>query len=93
VVRLARRLRVDEVRAGVTVPIRCSAACTVAANLVARGKALGTGRAHLGDAGSTFLFVRIPAKKLKKVKRSKATLRLTVAETGARVSRSLELRR
>jgi hypothetical protein len=92
VLRIKRRLRVGELRTGLAIPVRCSAACVVAGELVATDartarrlklRALGRGVARVDEAGMTFVFVRLSARTLARVRRAKAstaTLRLTAAD-------------
>jgi hypothetical protein len=65
-----RSLRYDEVRSGVIVRVRCSAACRVAGELTrGRRTVLGRGAAALDGPGMTFLVVRIPARTLRAIAR------------------------
>jgi hypothetical protein len=56
---LARRYHAAELRSGLAVPVRCSAACALAGTLRARKTVLGRGLGGLTGSGSTFVFVRL----------------------------------
>jgi hypothetical protein len=58
---LARTYRSRELRAGLAVPVRCTAACALAGTLRAGITVLGRGAGGLEGAGSTFVFVRLSA--------------------------------
>ena len=100
---LARTLHVAQMRAGIAVPVRCSTACRLTAELARAKKParrLATATATLDDAGTTFVFVRLKRSALRSIARARrveAKLRLTATDaqgghrTGAR--RRLTLRR
>ena len=104
--RMASKPRVAELRRGIAVPVRCSAPCALAGELVTdrrtarrlklrRTRSLGRGAARVEDAGMTFVFVRIPAKTLKrvaKIRRARTTLRLTVADLSGGNRQTLQRR-
>ena len=83
---LPRRRSVAEMRAGLAVPIRCSAACSVAAQLavdrrnarrmhIARARSttvVGAGSARLVGAGITYVFVRVSKRTLTRVTRARS---------------------
>jgi len=82
--RAPRRLRFDEVRLGIVVPVRCSARCQVAGQLLldrrsarrirldrgTRSLVLGQATAFLEGAGTTYLFVDVPRATLRKLARA-----------------------
>jgi hypothetical protein len=105
-----RALRFDEIALGIIVPVRCSARCQVAGELVldrrsgrrvrlprrTRALVVGRGSAFLEGAGTTYLFVKVPARSLRRLARSFRALRplLRVTVQGRAVSqRRLELHR
>jgi Ca2+-binding RTX toxin-like protein len=70
---------------GLTVRLRCAAACKVAATLSYKGKKLGTGRKTLRRAGNVRLAVKIGKKARRRVRRlkgKKLTLRVKVTAAG-----------
>jgi Thrombospondin type 3 repeat len=81
--RAPRRLRFDEVRLGIVVPVRCSARCQVAAQLLldrrsarrvrldrgTRALVLGQSTAFLDGPGKTYLFVDVRGATLTKLAR------------------------
>ena len=89
---VARRLRFQDARLGVIVPVRCSARCQVAGRLVLdrrsarRGRAkrslvFGAGSAFLEGAGTTYLFLEIPRASLRRLSRAFRRLRPLVVVT------------
>jgi len=97
--RLARSYRVAELKAGLAVPVRCSAACLLSGELRAGRTLLGRGSAGMDGGGRTFVFVRMTAKQLRRVSKARAlrtTLRLVVSDDSghkATSTRRLTLRR
>jgi len=95
-----RSLRYDEIALGISVPVRCTARCLVAGELVLDHRAarrarlpkgslvIGRGSAFLEGRGTTFLFVRVPAKSVKRLARAFGRLRplLRVTTGGKRVT-------
>jgi hypothetical protein len=78
---LARRQHLAELRAGLAVPVRCTAPCAVAGDLRLKpGRVvLGRGAAKTERAGLTFVFVRLTRagrSRVARVRRAPATLRL-----------------
>ena len=85
-----------EIKAGVTVPVRCSHRCAIAARLtvdartarklrMGRTTLLGRGSAGLEATGSTFVFVKLTSSATSHIRRRgsvRATLRLTVTDDG-----------
>jgi Thrombospondin type 3 repeat len=83
---LPRRRRAAEMRAGIAVPVRCSAACAVSAQLavdrrnarrmrIARAGSrtvVGAGAARLEGAGTTYVFIRVSKRTLARLPRSRA---------------------
>jgi hypothetical protein len=97
----ARRLRVDEVRAGITVPVGCTAACALRATArVSRatakrlrsGTVLARASGRLEAGGSTFLFLRVSRKVLARV-RKPVRLTIQVQTDTRRATRRATLRR
>ena len=82
ILRLARSYRSAELRAGLAVPVRCSAACILSGRLRAGRKTLGKGAGGLEGAGSTFVFVRFSKAGRSRLARAR-WLRATVTVTGA----------
>jgi hypothetical protein len=68
---LARSYRSGELRAGLAVPVRCSAACALAGTLRFRKAVLGRGFGGLEATGSTFVFVRLSAAARRRVARAR----------------------
>lgn len=80
-----RRRRVAEIREGLAVPVRCSAACSVVGEIVVRRSTarrmrlparrpaivIGRGTAGLAAGGRTFVFVRVPPAGLRGVARAR----------------------
>lgn len=109
VLRLPKRLRVDELRSGLPVAVRCSAACVVAGELRTadaraarrmKTRSLGRGFARIDESGLTFVFVRIAPRTLARVRRARTvrtSLRLTVGDArgvaAGTVTRRLTLKR
>jgi hypothetical protein len=104
---VARTLRFDQVRTGVLVRVKCTAACQVAgtltldarsarrARLSAKTLLLGQGATFLQGRGSTWLFVKIPPRSianLSKLGRIRPVLRVTLG-TRPVVRRRLTLTR
>jgi hypothetical protein len=89
--KIPRSLRYDEVRSGVIVGVRCSAACRVAGDLARGRTVIGRGAAALDGAGTTFLVVRIPGRTLRGLERRGARVRsrLRVTATGEPRERTL----
>jgi hypothetical protein len=98
------RHRTAELGAGLAVPVTCSERCTVSATLTVgarharrlglRGRVLGTGGAELDDAGSTFVFVPLERRVLRRVRGRTpvpAVLRLEIADPAG--NRSTKTRR
>ena len=90
----SRRLRLDEIRSGIAIPVRCSAACIVRAEaavdrrtarrMKVRGTTLGRGIVETEAPGLTFVFVRLTKTTLARAARARTarvTLRLTVADS------------
>jgi hypothetical protein len=78
--RIARRYRAAELRAGLAVPVRCSAACALTGRLKAGKRVLGTGAGGLAGPGSTFVFVKLSASGKKRVAHAKRlAAKVTVA--------------
>jgi hypothetical protein len=109
-VRIARTQRLAESGGVLVVSVRCSEACTASARLTVaaararalrlpRGGLLGSGTAQLGDAGSTYAFVRLTRaarRALARQRRVAATLRVVARDRAGNartVARRLELRR
>jgi hypothetical protein len=107
---VARVHRVAEIQAGIAVPVRCSRSCSIAAELVVsdaraarrlrtgRTRRLARGAARLAEAGSTYVFVRVPRRALARIPRAgvRALLRLKVSDdAGSRttLSRRIVIRR
>ena len=100
--RLPRRVLVEELGAGLAVPVSCTAACDVTGELrvtsaVARrlrlGSAvLGRGTAKVAGKASTFVFVRVRAATLRRVRKAR-TVPATVKVKGGKttVRRSVRL--
>ena len=91
-----RALRFEEIALGISVPVSCTARCQVAGRLALGRRVLGRGSAFLDGAGTTYLFVRVPARSVRRLAREHRVVRpvLTVTANGAAVSkRRLELRR
>jgi hypothetical protein len=98
--KVPRSLRFDEISLGISVPVRCTARCQVAGELVLDRRAarraqlpkgslvIGRGSAFLEGRGTTFLFVRVPAKSVKRLASSFGRLRplLRVTTSGKRVT-------
>lgn len=82
ILRLARRYRAAELRAGLAVPVSCTAACLLSGEVRAGRAVLGRGAGALEGAGSTFVFLRLDAKGRKRVARTRR-LRATVTVTAA----------
>jgi hypothetical protein len=87
--RLAPR-RFSEILAGLIVPVSCSAACSLSAELARGASSIGRGTAYLSGGGTTFLIVRLPRKSLRNFDRKfhhfSAVLRVvTTSETPNRV--------
>lgn len=98
---LPKRLRTDAVRAGLTVPVRCTAACSLRATAtVSRTTArrlrssptIARGSAKLDAGGSSFVFLRVPAKVLRRVTRT-TRVTVTVRHDGRKVVRRVALTR
>jgi hypothetical protein len=70
---LARSYRSSELRSGLAVPVRCTAACSLAGTLRARKKVLGRGLGGLEGAGSTFVFVKLTASGRRRVGHARRT--------------------
>ncbi len=89
---LARSYRTAELRAGLAVGARCSAACALTGVLRARKTVLGRGGGGLTGAGSTFVFVRLSAKGRKRIARArKVVAKVTVLasdDVGHKVKRT-----
>jgi hypothetical protein len=107
-VSVGRRYRLNEIRGGLVVRLRCSEACATTARLSLRrrdarrlgvGRVVARGSARLGGGGTTYAFVRLtrPARRaLSRRARQRVTLSATAADpSGNRtvVSRRIELRR
>ena len=94
-----RTFRRAELGSGVPVRARCSEACSLTAELTAGGKRVGGGRASLGDAGTTWVFVRLDASALGQLRRrGRLRVKLNVIATdtaseNTRRSRTLVFRR
>lgn len=82
-----RVLRVDAIRAGITVPVRCTASCSLSARVSVDRRAarrlrssttLARSSAKLEAGGSTYVFLRVPAKVLRRVR---GTVRASVVVT------------
>ncbi|MEA2272178.1 MAG: hypothetical protein QOI98_886 [Solirubrobacteraceae bacterium] len=100
IVSLHKVQHVAEIRAGVTVPVRCSHQCAISAKLtvdartagrlrMGSARLLGRGSAGLEDTGLTYVFVRLTKAGLARVAHTgsvKATLRLAVSDDGGRHS-------
>lgn len=83
ILRLARKYRASELRAGLAVPVSCSAACTLSGNLRAGRTVLGRGAGALEGAGSTFVFVKLGSKgrkRIARVRRLRAVVTVTAAD-------------
>jgi hypothetical protein len=70
---LARTYRSAELRSGLAVPVRCTAACSLSGTLRARKAVLGRGLGGLEGAGSTFVFVRLTASGRRRVGHARRT--------------------
>ena len=93
---LHRVQRLPEIRAGVTVPVRCSHQCAISARLsvdartarklrMGKTTVLGRGTAGLVSTGSTFVFVKLTSSAMSHIRKHgsvRATLRLTVTDDG-----------
>ena len=105
---LSARHRVDELGAGLAVPVSCSERCTVstaltvsardARRLKLRGRDLGSGGAELEDAGETFVFIDLPRGALRRVRGRgvRAVLRIEVSDAAGNrraMTRRLIIRR
>ncbi|HEX2084590.1 MAG TPA: thrombospondin type 3 repeat-containing protein [Solirubrobacteraceae bacterium] len=77
---LRRTYRHMELGSGVPVGVRCSEACTLTAELTLDGGRAGAGAAKLGDAGATWVFVRLAPRTLAELRR-KRSVRLRLAVT------------
>lgn len=82
ILRLARSYRSAELRTGLAIPVRCSAACILSGSLRAGRKTLGKGAGGLEGAGSTFVFIRFSKAGRSRLARARR-LRTTVTVTGA----------
>jgi hypothetical protein len=81
---LRRTYRHVELGSGVPVGVRCNESCSLTAELTLRGARAGAGTASLGDAGSTWVFVRLARGTMTKLRRQRrARLRLTVKASDA----------
>lgn len=82
IVGLSSRQHLAELQAGLAVPVRCTAACSVTGSLLLGKLRAGTGKASLDDAGMTFVFVKLSkaAKRSVARRRARATLRLTATD-------------
>ena len=80
---------------GLTFSVDCAAACQVTGKLVAKGKAIGTGKKTLIAAGKATVKVKIAKKKVKKAKKLAATLKVTIKSPGAtsKLSRKVTLKK
>ena len=79
---LRRTYRRQELGSGVPVAARCSEAGTLTAELSLRGARAGGGRAALGDAGTTWVFVRLEPSATAALRRQRRVrLSLTVTAT------------
>ena len=89
--RLRRTFRHAELGSGVPVGARCSEACTLTAELASRGGTrAGGGRATLGDAGATWVFVRLTrstAASLRRQRRVRLTLTVTATDAAGETVR------
>jgi hypothetical protein len=93
---LHRVQHLPEIQAGITVPVRCSHRCAIAARLTATARSarklhmgkttlLGRGSAGLDQGGMTFVFVKLTKAASSRIARTgsaSATLRLTVTDDG-----------
>ena len=101
-VRTPRAVRFDEIALGITVPVSCTARCQVAGELVldrhaarrlrlAKGVGslvVGRGSAFLEARGTTYLFVKVPARSVRRLARAFRRIRpvLRLSAQGAVVS-------
>jgi hypothetical protein len=92
---LARSYRADELRYGLAVPVRCTAACSLAGTLRARKAVLGRGLGGLQGPGSTFVFVRFTSAGRHRVAHARRTAaKVTVRasdDVGHRATRTRKL--
>jgi hypothetical protein len=90
-----KSVRLDQLGAGLPVFLRCNTLCSVTAELRAGKKVLGKGKGKLDDSGSTYVFIDIPKKTVKQLKRKKSTrVSVVIAATGAQtVTGKLTLKR
>ena len=95
-----RTLRFEEATLGIPVKINCTAACSLVGSLEIDRKSarklkidapggrlvLGTGKAKLDGAGTTYLIVRVPAKSLRNLAKKLKSVQpvLTVGTVGAK---------
>ena len=84
-----RSLHLDEIGAGIPVTVSCSARCNVSGELMLDSRSasrihlsrtagafvVGRGGAYLEAKGSTFLFVKVPAKSIKRLRKAFRRLR------------------
>ena len=100
--RRPRRLRLDQVRIGVPIRLRCSATCRVRAQATldrrlarrARGaaaKPLGTGAAELEGQGETYLVLRLDRAALRRLASRLPRVRLIVRVSGGARTASVPL--
>lgn len=96
---VASRHRLEELRAGLAVGVRCSEACDVLATLTPRGGSLlGKGRARLEGRGSTYAFVTFDAaarRRLQRAGRMAIIVRVVVSDPAgnrATATRSIAIR-
>ena len=90
--RLPRRVRVEELGAGLAVPVSCSAACNVTGELrvsraVARrlrlgSSVLGRGAAKVAGKASSFVFVRIRSATLRRVRKARTVPATVMVKDG-----------
>ena len=99
VVKLRRRMRRSQIRAGLVVPLACSEGCVADATLLAGKRELGSGAAVIHAAGRTFVFVRYAkgaAATVRKSRRLRAILQVRVVDASgnaATLSRRITIKR
>lgn len=98
-VRVRRRVRLAQVRSGLSVPLRCSEACLADVELALGSRLVGTGHAEIADAGLTYVFVTYEKgarRALKRARRARTKLTFVVDDVSgnrATLSRNLTIRR
>ncbi len=86
VLKLARRYRAQQIKAGLAVPVRCDAPCLLKATLTTGRTTLGTAAGGLEDRGDTYLFVKV---RQTPRRATKATLKVTASDdAGHRASQT-----